>query len=247
MTMTAPTRNTALMICTLIVFLAGCSTRSYLEQSLREHATDLQVNKKGDVHFVATRDGNLAGATVFSTEERQVQLEEFINTYKADFGITSNDHVVFVQDSTEFDFEFGDKIMTGLPLLQSINGLRILELEQLGVFDLESGSLKAAKIRIADPASLRGVSIPKHTDTIQSFAGQFLQDRGIACDKITIFDKPAYSLAAGMAGFEARCTARPNSQYRIRLRLLVNPESGNIAMLSREEIDLATLNSPKER
>lgn len=232
------TRNTALMIWALVLFLAGCSTSSYLEKSLRDNVTDLQIHGKGDAHFVATRDGNLVDSTVFSSEERQIQLEDFINKYKLDFGITTSDNLQFVRHGTEFDFEFAEKIMTGLPLLQYINGLRILDREQLGVFDLESGALKAAKISVADPASLKGISIPKSKDNIQSLAAQFLEAQRIVCAEMTIFDEPAYSLAAGLAGFEVRCTSKPNSQYFMRIRLLVNTDSGRVVFLSKEEIDV---------
>ncbi len=231
-------RNTAQMIFTLVLFLAGCSTSSYLEKSLRDKMSDLQIHRKGDAHFVVTRDGNLANSTVFSIEERQVQLEEFINKYKLDFGITSDDDLQFVRHGTELDFEFANTILTGLPLMQYTNGLRILEREQLGVFDLESGALKAAKISVADPSSLKGVSIPKNNDTIQSLATQFLNAHGIVCTGMTVFEEPAYSLAVGIAGFEVRCTSRLNSQYLMRIRLLVNTDSGRVVFLSREEIDI---------
>ncbi|MGB7624770.1 MAG: hypothetical protein WBN92_20680 [Terriglobia bacterium] len=232
------TRNTILIICALVLLLAGCSTGSYLEKSLRDRVSDLQIHSKGDSHFVVTRNGNLAGSTVFSIEERQVQVEEFINKYKSDFGITSNDDLQFVRYGTEFDFEFADRVMAGLPLLQYINGLRILDREQLGVFDLESGTFKAAKISVADPSSLKGVSIPRNKDAIHSMAAKFLQAQGIVCTEMTIFDEPAYSLAAGLAGFEVRCTAQPNSQYLMRIRLLVNTDSGRVVFVSKEEIDI---------
>ena len=245
--MTDLTRNIALLIYGLASILAGCSTASLLERSLQKQVPDLQIHRKGDAHFVVTKEGNLVGATVFSMEERQIQLEEFINKYKAEFGIRSNGPVLFVRQGSEFDLELTDRVLTGLPLLQSVNGLRILELDQLGVFDLESGSLKAAKIHVADPDSFKDLSMPKHTDTIPSLAAQFLRARGTACSPITVIDEPAYSLAAGMAGFEARCTARPNSQYFTRLRLLVNTDSGRVVMLSREEIDLPLSSSHRER
>jgi hypothetical protein len=236
--MTNPARSTTLVICALLLSLVGCSTNSYLERSLRDKVTDLQIHRKGQAHFITTRDENLADSAVYSAEERQVQLEEFINKYKSDFGITSHDKLTFVRHGSEFDFEFAEKVMGGLPMLQYISGLRILEREQLGLFDLKSGTLRAAKISVTEPSSLKGVSIPKKTDTIQSLAIQFLQVQGIACSGITVLNEPAYSLAVEMAGFEARCTAKSNSQYLMRIRLLINAESGKVVLLSKEETDL---------
>lgn len=230
------TRKTALIICALVLLLAGCSPSSSLEKSLRTTVPDLQLHTKGDEHFVVSKDGNLIDSTVFSSEERVVQVEDFINKHRSDFGIAANDTLQFVKPSPEFDYQFGGRLLTAVPLLQSINGMRILDREQLGVFDLESGQLKAVKITVTDPAPLKRIPLPIRRDNIQSLATKFLEAQGIVSTGITVSDNPAYSLALGMAGFEVRCTSNPNSLFFTRIRLLVNTDDGTVVFLSKEEI-----------
>lgn len=236
--MAARTRRTGLIIGTLVLFLAGCSTSSFLEKSLRGKVTNLQIHSKGGEHFVVIKDGNLVDVTVFSSEERLILLEDFINKYKLDFGIATSDSLQFVKPNPEFDFEFGEKLLTAVLVFQYINGMRILDREQLGIFDSESGALKAVRINVTDPTSLKRVTMPKRKDIIQSLAARFLEAQGIVITKITAFDDPVYSVAAGMAGFEVRCTSRTNSQYFMRIRLLVNTDSDTVVFLSKEEIDV---------
>jgi hypothetical protein len=236
--MTALTRNTDLPICALALLLAGCSASSSLERSFRTTVPDLQLHAKGDEHFVTSKDGNLIGSTVFSSEERVVQVEDFINNHRSDFGIATGDTLQFVKAGPEFDFQFGDRLLTAVPILQSINGMRILDREQLGVFDLESGQLKAVKIAVTDPAPLKKIPLPIRRDNIQSLAAKFLETQGIVSAGMTVSDNPAYSLALGMSGFEVRCTANPNSLFFTRVRLLVNTDDGMVAFLSKEEIDV---------
>jgi hypothetical protein len=235
--MAALTRNTALIICALVLLLAGCSARSSLEKSLRTTVPDVQLHTKGDEHFVVSKDGNLIDSTVFSSEERVVQVEDFINKHRSDFGIATNDALQFVKPSGEFDFQFGDRLLTAVPLLQSVNGMRILDREQLGVFDLESGQLKAVKITVTDPTPLKKIQLPTKRDNIQTLATTFLEAQGIVSSGMTVSEDPAYSLALGIAGFEVRCTSNPNSLFFTRIRLLVNADHGTVTFLSKEEID----------
>jgi hypothetical protein len=198
---------------------------------------DLQLHTKGDERFIVSKHGNLIESTVFSSEERIVQVEDFINKHKLDFGIATNDTLEFLNPIPEFEFQFEDRLLSAVPLLQSINGVRILDREQLGVFDLESGQLKALKITVTDPTPLKRIPLPNRRDNIQSLATKFLESQGIVSSAMTVFDKPAYSLALGMAGFEVRCTANSNSPFFTRIRLFVNTDNGAVVLLSKEEID----------
>jgi hypothetical protein len=234
----ATRRHSSVPVIAASVFLAvaGCGTRTSLERSMRRTVPDTQVHVAAHEHFVSTKAGNLLQSTVFSAAERAAEVGDFINAHRVDFGIGPMDTLQFAAPEPESEFEFGDRLLTAVTLLQSVNGMRIVDREQLGLFDLESGELKAIKVAVTDPVALQNIRPPRRTDNIQSLAARFLESRGITNTGLTVSDSPAYSVVLGMAGFEARCTSKPNSPLFTRIRLIVNTDTGVVAFLSKEEI-----------
>jgi hypothetical protein len=219
--------------------LAACAATSPLQQQIRSRLGDAVVESRGDRHVVSSRQGNLAEAAVFSPQERQAQLEGFINRYRSEFGVERVAPLEFVADGGELDFEQGGRLLVAVPLAQASGGYRILDRPQLGVFDLETGALTSAGMRLVDPASLTAIPAPKNREAVRVLAVAFLRGRGLVADTMTVSEDLAYSVEAGAAGFEVRCTSRSRPGALMRLRLLVHPERNAVVLVSQEEVDLA--------
>jgi len=221
-----------------VATLAGCAGTTALQQRLRDRLGDAVARSQGGRHLASSRQGNLGDAAVFSREERQVQLEDFILRHRAELGASRDAALQFVPAGAEADFQQGGRLLVAVPLSQAAGGFRILDRQQLGVFDLETGALTSAGVHLVEPASLKPFPLPKNREPVPALATAHLRRLGLRPEELTVAEDPAYSVAVGAAGFEVRCTAR-RPGLLLRIVLLVHPELDSVVVVSRQEVDQA--------
>ena len=222
---------------------SGCSLSTKLAKDLEEKNSNLSnvtINLQKQSGTIRIGSGNLLDSVTFSTIERSEQLKDFIVKNKTYFTIPQNLEIEFLPDTSELIFDVGGIPFSALYLYQSYKGVKILENQQQGIFNAETGELKIVSIDLHNTLSLTNINIPsnKAQTQVSKLVNQFLEKRLLPRNEYKVSTELFISTANNICGYKVDYLQTLSEYEVIKLVLLINPEENRLAVFSSQQIDL---------